>query len=240
MLDQIKKHIQNDIYRIVFLGDSVTSGEWVHPNWREIVEYVLKEELTKQIDNWKIPSWNIRCFNAGLDGSTTKDQLERLNDYVFLHKPNLAFIMIGGNDKYFLKPEDTYTNLKDILSQLKQKNITTILSNDPYSIQESHNQKYEPFKEKIDSLANESDKFIDLNAEYQKFPLEKIYTFISENGNKDAGIAKGSIDFAHPNQLGNAYIAKVFLEKVFSIAFHPERYMRETGEGEMYPNYSEA
>ncbi len=238
MLKTIQKYIlKNKIFRIIFIGDSLTSGEWVHPNWREIIEYVLKEELTKNIKDWKIPSWNIRCFNAGLDGSTTKDQLVRLDEYVFLNKPNLAFIMLGGNDKYFLNPEDTNINLKTILSRLNEKDITTVLSNDPYSINENHNKKYAPYKEKINSLSKDADIFVDLYSEYKKFPLKKIYTFISENGNKDAGIEKGTIDFAHPNQLGNAYIAKVFLEKVFGIPFDPEKFMKETLKGEMYPSY---
>lgn len=237
LLDDITSYISKDIYRIIFIGDSLTSGEWVHPNWREMTEYVLKEELTKKIKDWKIPSWNIRCFNAGLDGATTKDQLLRLDEYVFFNKPNLAFIMLGGNDKYFLKPEDTYINLKTILARLNEKDITTVLSNDPYSINENHNKRYEPHNEKIYFLSKEADFFVDLNSEYKKFPLKKIYTFISETGNEDAGIKKGTIDFAHPNQLGNAYIAKVFLEKVFGISFDPEKFMKETLQGEMYPSY---
>ncbi|NMB56729.1 hypothetical protein GYA19_02210 [Candidatus Beckwithbacteria bacterium] len=30
-------------YWIVFTGDSITSCEWVHPNWRDIVIYVLQD-----------------------------------------------------------------------------------------------------------------------------------------------------------------------------------------------------
>ncbi len=238
MLDTIKNQILgNKIFRIVFIGDSLTSCEWVHPNWREIVEYVIKEELTAKIGNWKIPSWNIRCFNAGLDGATTKDHLDLIDKHVLLYQPNFALILLGGNDKYFLTPEDTYKNLKEIISRLKEKNITVILANDPYSIDERHNKRYQPYKVKTDLLSGEADIFIDLSMEYRKFPLEKFYTFISETGNDDAGIAKGAIDFAHPNQLGNAYIAKVFLEKVFGISFNPEKYMKETLEGVMYPAY---
>ena len=39
--DSIKS---NGKYWIAFTGDSITSCEWVHPNWREIVEYVLQEK----------------------------------------------------------------------------------------------------------------------------------------------------------------------------------------------------
>ena len=57
---------------VVFTGDSITSCEWVHPNWREIVEYVLKEETTKQLKgDWKNSEWGIRGFNFAYDGATT-------------------------------------------------------------------------------------------------------------------------------------------------------------------------
>src|SRR3989344_1365212 len=101
MFDLLKNTIQNGIYKIVFIGDSLTSAEWVHPNWREIVEYVLKEELSNQFSDWKIPSWNIRCINSALDGSTTLDYLTRLDDHVFFYKPQLVSIMLGANDSYF-------------------------------------------------------------------------------------------------------------------------------------------
>jgi hypothetical protein len=57
-INQIKDYLnKNDKFRIVFVGDSITSTEWVHPNWREIIEYVIKEELEKIISDWRIPSW---------------------------------------------------------------------------------------------------------------------------------------------------------------------------------------
>ena len=67
MLKLIKSHLNKDkTFRIVFMGDSITSTEWVHPNWREIIEYVLKMELEKQMKDWKIPSWGIRCIMLAL------------------------------------------------------------------------------------------------------------------------------------------------------------------------------
>ena len=77
---------------IIFIGDSITSAEWVHPNWRDIIEYVLKEELTKSLgsENWKIPSWGIRCFNYGFDGSTTTDILDMMNSRILSLDPDIA------------------------------------------------------------------------------------------------------------------------------------------------------
>ena len=89
-LEILKNHLlSGKRFKIVFLGDSITSAEHVHPNWREIVEYVLKEELSKKVD-WKIPSWGTRCFNSGFDGATTKDIVDRLEPDVFIYKPETA------------------------------------------------------------------------------------------------------------------------------------------------------
>jgi len=47
-MEKIKEALEkNGKYWIAFVGDSITSTEWVHPNWREIVEYVLKDKLQK-------------------------------------------------------------------------------------------------------------------------------------------------------------------------------------------------
>ena len=94
-LELIFTQIHNDnFHRIGFVGDSITSTEWVHPNWRAIVEYVLKEELTSLIGNWKTPSWKIRCFNFGFDGSTTVDLLD-LSKEITSHNLQTIFLMLG-------------------------------------------------------------------------------------------------------------------------------------------------
>ena len=68
-LEKIEKKLrQGDWYRIAFLGDSITSAEWVHPNWREITEYVLKDKMETILGEWETPSWKIRCYNAGFNG----------------------------------------------------------------------------------------------------------------------------------------------------------------------------
>jgi len=47
----------------------------------------------------------------------------------------------------------------------------------------------------------------------------------------------GESDLEHPNQLGNAYIAKIILKEVFDIDFDADKYIRETFEGLKYPGY---
>lgn len=106
-------------FRIAFVGDSLISCEWVHPNWREIVEYVVKRELEETMENWKMPSWGIRCFNFGFDGATTKDILEK-SDEILEVKPNLIISLMGGNIKMENKKEQLLTELKKYEEKLLQ------------------------------------------------------------------------------------------------------------------------
>ena len=222
-------------YWIVFTGDSITSTEWVHPNWREIVEYVLKEELTKEMDEWKAPSWGIRTFNFAYDGATTADILERV-DLMKLVQPDLSISVMGSNDhRTKIGVPEHIENIKKIVEKLKTNVVwcTSTPAND-----QNENEKYEPYaKGTMQIPQNEKLQLIDLFSKYRGFPLEKFFTFKSEEIPLE-GIKSGDADVWHPNQLGNAYIAKVILKEVFSIDFDPEKYIQETLAGEKYPGYS--
>jgi len=238
MFDRIKSTLQkNEIFRIVFVGDSLTSAEWVHPNWREIVEYALKETFTDVMSDWKASSWNIRTINSGMDGATTRDIRERLEHYVFQYNPQLVMLMIGGNDKYFLKRTETKDNLKSIIDSIASRNTAVTLSTDPALENKEHDQKDEDLREIVRSLKDEVDVFIDLHSEMKNLPLGQFYTFVCQTGNEDAGIKPGGKDFLHPNTKGNAYMAQVFLKSVFGIAFDPEKYLQEVSEGVMFPDF---
>lgn len=104
----------------------------------------------------------------------------------------------------------------------------------------SANEEYQPYAAAAWGAAEKfrgKIKTIDLFSEYAKLDLEKFYTFISESGNEDAGIKAGEIDFGHPNQLGNAYIAKILLKAIFAIEFDADRYIKESLAGRKNPGY---
>ncbi len=238
MFDRIKTSLQeNEIFRIVFVGDSLTSTEWVHPNWREVVEYALKEKFTDDLGDWKIPSWNIRTINSGMDGATTRDVLERLEDYVFQYNPQLVMLMIGGNDKYFLERSETKKNLATIISQVTSKNIALALSTDPALYNKEHDKKDEDLRQIVRSYRDDVAVFTDLHEKAKEFPLNDFFTYVCESGNEDAGIKPGETDFLHPNVKGNIYIASVFLKSVFGIEFDPEAYLRDVSHGVMFPRF---
>ena len=213
-------------FRIVFTGDSITSCEWVHPNWREIVEYVLKEEMTKFLGDWKRSEWGIRGFNFAYDGATTKDILDRANE-INLVDPDLVICLMGSNDPTFnINISKHVENINKIIESLRAKVVWC--NSTPVGIDSPKNEEYRPYaKASMEISENQNLQFIDIFNIYKDFPLEKLFTFKED----------GEPDLTHPNQLGNAYIAKVILKEVFGISFDPEKYWKETLAGEKYPQY---
>ena len=241
-LDEIKNSLETKgKFWIVFIGSSLTSCEWVHPNWREIVEYVLKDEVTKRFnkEDWKIPSWGIRCFNYGYDGSTTKDLVQKLPD-MLLTKPNLVLGVTGGNDSALgISVEESMKNISQILDTFTTSGAKVVWSTSiPSALGFPRNERYAPYAQAVTETFHdtESIQILDMFHSYQQFPLEKFFTFRSEEIVVE-GIKEGDPDPIHPNQLGNAYIAKLFLKEVFGIEFHPEKYIETTLAGEKYPKY---
>ena len=221
---------------IAFTGDSITSCEWVHPNWREIVEYVLKEELQRMYgEDWSTSSWGLRTFNFGYDGSTTKDILEKV-DYINLVSPDLVIGLMGGNDPTFkISVPESIENIKNIVQKLDTKIVWC--NSTPADPGSNKNAEYEPYaKACMEIPQDENLQIIDMFNLYKVFPLERIFTFKSED-NPIEGLKKGDPDLQHPNQLGNSYIAKVILKEVFGIDFDPELYWKTTLTGEKYPKY---
>ncbi|MBU0976191.1 MAG: GDSL-type esterase/lipase family protein [Patescibacteria group bacterium] len=239
-LQKIISKIKKDkVYKIVFYGDSITSTEWVHPNWREIVEYVLKDYIGSVTKDWTTPSWRIRCINSGMDGATTKDLLKDLNEYVLTYKPDLVLSIFGKNDMYLgIEPKEHKRNIRKIALNIIEKDIDYVFCTSTATLNQKRNIDFLSYKkltsEALDKLPV---KIVDLFEEFKAHDLEKFFTFISENGNDVAGIKPGDIDYLHPNQLGNAYIAKILLKEVWGIEFDPELYIKETLAGVMYPEY---
>ena len=229
-MDKIKEALKkNGKYWIVFVGDSITSTEWVHPNWREIVEYVLKNKLDGD--------WGIKFFNFGYDGSTTADVLKRV-DEINVVNPNMVIGLMGGNDPTFgIKPNQTKENLENIFDEIDSKTQIVWCNSTSALKGNKKNTEYEPYANVLYGLKDRDNlQKIDMFKIYKEFPTEKFFTFISEE-NVDEGIKAGEIDPQHPNQLGNAYIAKVILDKIWGIKFDPEKYIKSTNSGDKLPGY---
>lgn len=239
-LAEIKsKLISDERFRIVFLGDSLTSTEWVHPNWRGIIEYVIKEELVKKMGDWKPSSWGVRGINSGLDGATSRDLLERLNSDVFVYSPQMVICSVGINDIYFnISPEEHQKNVKKLLQEMSSKIEQVVFCTSLFTAHEPSNRKYAEYVEADKAiLPMKGVRFVNLFEKYQKFDLVRFFTFVS-GGNEVVGIKPGEIDYLHPNQLGNAYVAKVILADAFGVEFDPEVYIQDCqDEAVQYPRY---
>ncbi|KKU29064.1 MAG: hypothetical protein UX80_C0006G0006 [Candidatus Amesbacteria bacterium GW2011_GWA2_47_11b] len=223
--------------KIAFIGDSITSAEWVHPNWREILEYVFQLELTKLLDDWKLPSWGIRCFNYEFDGSTTTDIRKFVENGTIPTDFDLVIYQLGDNDRFTkLTPAEYLENIKRTLTKFTGQ---IILCSNPAASNNLANTNYQKTYYPCFTQLSPDSKIIsaDLFTEFQKLDLTKLYTLININGNDVAGIKPGGIDFLHPNQLGNAFIAKIILEKAFQIPFNPEKYLEDAKNDIMFPTY---
>ncbi len=240
LLEDIQTALKNTgKYWISFTGDSITSCDWVHPNWRNIVIYVLQNELTTLLDgDWKPPAWGIKGFNFAYDGATTKDVLEKMDD-VLLVRPQLVIGCMGGNDPVFgVSVGESVENIKKISELITSRGSKLVWSNSTPAMKGSKkNPEYEPYAKAFMQIPDNDNFFkIDMFNLYQKYPTERFFTFISEE-NPIEGIKAGEIDPQHPNQLGNAYIAKIVLKEAFGVGFDPEKYIAETLAGEKSPGY---
>ena len=178
------------------------------------------------------------CINSGFDGSTSRDWLNKLQTDVLDYHPDMVIVMGTINDMDMGVPsKESNQNIKKVLETLKSKVKNVIYSTDLAPNNESYRRRYETYVGDSWSLFDMADvPFINLYEEFKKFDLSRLFTFVSE-GNDSVGINPREIDYIHPNQLGNAYIAKVLLDKIFAIRFDPEKYIIGNNLGEMFPGY---
>ncbi len=239
-LDEITNKLkQGGKYWIVFTGDSITSCEWIHPNWRDIVIYVLHEEMTKYLKgDWKTSEWGIKGFNFAYNGATTKDILKNIDD-ILLVKPQLVIGLMGGNDPTLgVGVDESVKYIKKISNLVINSDAKLVWCNStPAGKGSKKNPEYKPYAKAFMKISDKNSfQKIDMFNIYKKFPTEKFFTFMSEE-NPVEGIKAGDPDLQHPNQHGNAYIAKFILKEVFDIKFDPEKYIRDTLKVKKYPSY---
>lgn len=249
LLNCIKSRISYDQkFKIVFYGDSTTSTEWVHPNWREIIEYVVKMELEefKDAENgmskWNYSWWNLNFINSGLNGAETKHYLSRLERDVFSHAPDMIIFILGGNDVDKVSEKIHAKNVNFLLNLMTNKIPHVYFATDIYTANAHQNKRY---KEYIGELLKHFPKkgvdLIDLFDHMSKLDISDIYTYKltkeEESFLADQDFKEGTVDTFHPNRLGNAYIAQCLLKSIFNIDFNPEIYVQDVIDDVKYPRY---
>jgi len=80
---------------IVFMGDSITEGQYVHhaSRWTELVARRIRAAVASDID---VDS--LHFFNRGISGETTRQGLERFPRDVQVLEPNVMTLQFGLND----------------------------------------------------------------------------------------------------------------------------------------------
>ncbi len=105
---------QSDI-RVVVIGDSLVMGVGDEEQSGGFVS-ILRE--------WT----DLDFINEGVSGDTTEDVLNRINQDVIRYNPDIAIILVGGNDFFQNVPEsETRNNLLEIVETLQERNISVIL-----------------------------------------------------------------------------------------------------------------
>lgn len=84
-----------DHLTIVFMGDSITAGQYVHPSlrWAELVSARLKRAFADRVD----PERQFH-YCHGVSGETTRQGLERFPRHVQQFRPEVITLQFGLND----------------------------------------------------------------------------------------------------------------------------------------------
>lgn len=128
-------------------------------------------------------------LNSGVSGNTTRDGLARIKD-ITEQNPGTVIILLGGNDYLKRIPEEeTFKNLKEIITQLQSKGIMVILLGIRGGFLSDR------FEKSFEKLADET------KVVYIPNVLDGLF-----------GNQKYMSDVVHPNDLGYAKIS----EKVYS------------------------
>ena len=120
---------------IAFLGDSVTEGVFeVYMDEKDELRLVTDCENVYHNKVRKIfaklyPEVPINIINAGLSGQSCWHAIERLQEDVIRHSPDLCVVAFGVNDVFAdggIHEEKYYNTLKEIFARLQDKDIEVI------------------------------------------------------------------------------------------------------------------
>ena len=174
---------------ILAFGDSITYGFGVIP----------QDSYPTQLSN--LTSMNI--INAGVNGDTSEDGLNRLSSLLNNYHPKLILLCFGGNDIIQEIPQSTMkSNLKKMIRLAKDKNIALILISVP-NISLFELQPLELYKE----LSQEEDIAL----------VDTLLTDVLNNPTLKS-------DYIHPNKLGYKYMAnKIYTYLTSNHWIHKEK-----------------
>ena len=186
----------NNNSKVCFIGDSITSnGIWI----AKIFEYYRKSGIAA------------RFYNLGVAGNTASLELEHIDSEPFLNEATDVVIMFGMND---IKRENYIDGISDTIKRsateaskralekmvnmfLGQGKNIVLCSSTPHAQDENINAALCEIGSKMKDLAK--------NAGVSYIDFHKLFSTAGEN------IKLIEDDMLHPNLVGNAVLANVFL-----------------------------
>ena len=177
-----------DRHTITCYGDSITAGYGLQPG--QSFPDALQRDLDKR-------GFKYRVENRGTSGATTKDAIAHVNAIIQEH-PSIVIVEFGGNDGLRgLPPNQTRSNLDNVLSALEAAHIKVLLAGITLP------PNYGP-----DYIQSFNKTFADLAAKHHVALIPMIY--------KDLVNVPGTIqqDGIHPTSKGSEIIARTILPKL--------------------------
>jgi lysophospholipase L1-like esterase len=135
--------------RVVAFGDSITRGYGLTAGegWVELLAEALKRDRGENA---------IPVFNAGGNGNTSTEGLQRIEADVLGHMPGLVFVEFGGNDTVHddraVGVEKFQDNLLAIIARIRNHGGEVVLLTFPPVVNEWHAWSSDPYYAQWDGL----------------------------------------------------------------------------------------
>jgi lysophospholipase L1-like esterase len=197
--------------KLITLGDSITRGERRGVTADETFAARLQAALRKDATGAQV-------VNVGIGGERTDQALKRLKTAVIDTKPAVVTIMYGTNDSYVdrdkeqprLSAEQYRANLRQIIKELRQANITPVLMTPPRWGNAARNGKGENPNRLLETYV----KVCREVAEETKTPLVDHFAHWTKQSEAGVDIAKWTTDGCHPNPEGHRILLETMLPVV--------------------------
>lgn len=194
-LKTIEKLKKGGPVTIVALGDSLTQGYLVGKGFPEFLSEMIREEYSSPVLN---------IVNRGISGDTAMGGLNRLQDEVFIHRPDLIFIEFALNDAYIGVKADIFERtIQEIINQIQDEMDCEIALITSVHMENHKEDKFmEVFYNKLINLA-----------EVNHLPVAEVHTFWREQ--IQGGVPFQSLvlkDRVHPNEKGYKLMAKAIMD----------------------------
>jgi len=155
-----------------------------------------------------------------------------------------VMVMGSSNDAWHgLDPTGSRANLSTVISRLRKADVGKIVYSTSHTFTgDRAPKKYAPYAAVARQLMQRYESrddvmFIDMAKAFATYDLERFYTFVEAHNDPLTHVVAGETDTTHPNKVGQAYIAKLFLKLVFDIDFDPPTYLHNLSSNHKYPGY---